>query len=137
MIAEAGAEAPNLTGLRILLVEDEAMVAMLIEAMLETLGCQMVQWVASVPAALEAIDRLEFDGAVLDVNLSGTVVYPVADRLVLHRLPFLFATGYGQTAEIKQRFPGCRVLKKPFNAAELARGLKGEIAARAQSGTFF
>ena len=60
MIAEADHHTSKLNGLRILLVEDEAMVAMLIEGMLDALGCQVVEWVANVPEALEAIDAVEF-----------------------------------------------------------------------------
>jgi CheY-like chemotaxis protein len=127
MTAQADEPVINLKGLRILLVEDEAMVAMLIEGMLEALGCQIVECAASVPAAMQAIELREFDGAVLDVNLGGTQVYPVAECLASRRLPFLFVSGYGQTPEMKARFPATRVLKKPFDSVELARGLKAVI----------
>jgi hypothetical protein len=73
MIAESDLHTAKLNGLRILLVEDEAMVAMLVEGMLTALGCQVVEWVANIPAALNAIDTIEFDGALLDMNLSGAV----------------------------------------------------------------
>ena len=128
MIAEANTKTADLEGLRILVVEDEAMVAMLIEGMLEALGCQLVEWAASIPAALKAIDGNEFDGALLDMNLSGEVVYPLAEVLASRRLPFVFVTGYGQTAEAKARFPETPVLKKPFNSSQLAVLLKNEIA---------
>ena len=130
MIAEADVDRSRLGGLRILLVEDEAMVAMLIEGMLDALGCQSVEWVADVPAALDAIDNNEFDCALLDINLSGTVVYPVADALASRSLPFVFVTGYGRTAEAKARFPDTPVLKKPFDASHLRCVLKQEIADR-------
>jgi CheY-like chemotaxis protein len=72
VIGQTEVHPANLYGLRILLVEEEAMVAMLIEGMLDALGCQVVEWVANVPDALEAIKTNEFDGALLDMNLSGT-----------------------------------------------------------------
>jgi CheY-like chemotaxis protein len=115
-------------GLRILLVEDEAMVAMLMEGMLDALGCQRVEWVASVPAALQALERGDYDGALLDVNLSGTAVYPVADALASRKLPFIFVSGYGRTAEVHARFPRAAVLKKPFDSGDLAYIIKKEIA---------
>ena len=68
MISEADLPDPKLKGLRILLVEDEAMVAMLIESILDDLGCLVVECAASVPAALEAINSRQFDGALLDMK---------------------------------------------------------------------
>ena len=118
----------GLAGLRILLVEDEALVAMLIEGMLEELGCQVVEWAANVPAALRAVERDGFDGALLDVNLSGAPVYPVAELLAGRSLPFIFVTGYGRTADSLGRFPHAAVLKKPFDRAELGRMLREQIA---------
>jgi CheY-like chemotaxis protein len=87
-----------------------------------------VEWVASVPAALEALERWEFDGALLDVNLSGTTIYPVADALAGRKLPFVFVTGYGRTSELQARFPHAAVLKKPFDSGDLASIIKKEIS---------
>ncbi len=128
MIEEVDIPRSSLGGLRILLVEDEAMVAMLMEGMLDGLGCQRVEWAASVPAALQALQREEFDGALLDVNLSGTTVYPVAEALAYRKLPFVFVTGYGRTADLQARFPAATVLKKPFDSLQLAEVMKKEIA---------
>ena len=128
MSVDADIPASSLGGLRILLVEDEAMVAMLMEDMLEGLGCQRIEWVASVPAALQALAAGEFDGALLDVNLSGTMVFPVAEALTTRKLPFVFVTGYGRTAEVQERFPHAPVLKKPFDSGTLATAIKKQIA---------
>lgn len=117
-----------LQGLRILLVEDEAMVAMLMEGMLNELGCTEVEWAASVDAALKAIETGDWDGALLDVNLGGTKVYPVAEVLRSRGLPFIFVTGYGRTEELHARFPDTPVLKKPFDAAQLARVIRKGIS---------
>ena len=132
MTANADFHQTGLAGLRILLVEDEAMVAMLIERMLEELGCRVAEWATNVPAALQAVDRDEFDGALLDVNLRGEPVYPVAELLAGRRLPFIFVTGYGRTADSLGRFSDAAVLKKPFDSAQLARMLRDEIAGPAK-----
>jgi len=128
MMAQSDISAARLHGLRILLVEDEAMVAMLVECMLGDLGCQIVEWAASIPAALNAIDTHEIDGALLDVNLGGMMVFPVAERLLAKRVPFVFASGYGLTVEIGMRFSGTAVLRKPFDSSQLAQVLADEFA---------
>jgi CheY-like chemotaxis protein len=128
MLTETENSPSSLGGLRILLVEDEAMVAMLMEGMLDGLGCQRVEWVTSVSAALQALERGEYDGALLDVNLSGAAVYPVAEALASRKLPFVFVSGYGRTAEVHPRFPHAAVLKKPFDSGDLASIIKKEIA---------
>jgi CheY-like chemotaxis protein len=125
VIAQSDVHPANLYGLRILLVEDDAMVAMLIEGMLDALGCQVVGWVASVPDALEAIDTNEFDGSLLDMNLSGRVVYPVADVLASRHMPFVFVTGYGRTAEAQARFPDVLAWQQGYSVREYA----GEVTA--------
>jgi CheY-like chemotaxis protein len=119
VIQELVSRSMGLKGLRVLLVEDEAMVAMLIEAMLEELGCTVVQWVADVPDALRAVERTKFDCALLDVNLGGSLAYPVAERLATQGLPFAFVTGYGHTIETQCQFPRVPILKKPFETDQL------------------
>jgi CheY-like chemotaxis protein len=101
-------------GLRILLVEDEAMVAMIIEDTLTDIGCEVVGPMASIERALAAAkgeDRI--DGAFLDVNLRGELVYPVAEALTARGIPFAFVTGYGEKG-IDARYHGAPVLTKPF-----------------------
>lgn len=115
---------PRVTGLRILIVEDEAMVAMMIEDMLTDLGCTVVGVAASVAEALALADdeALELDGAVLDVNLGGEKVFPVATRLRSRGVPFVFSTGYGRAA-ITSEFARDPVLAKPYGPATLQDGL--------------
>jgi CheY-like chemotaxis protein len=120
----------KLSGLRILLVEDEALVAMLLEGMLDDLGCRVVEWATNISTALAAIETKELDGALLDVNLNGTFVYPVAEALTLRNLPFVFVSGYGQNSGLKYRFPEARVLQKPFESSQLARIVIDEIVGR-------
>ena len=112
----------DLAGLRVLVVEDDAMVSMLIEAMLQDLGCQVVGPASRLDEALALAESAEFDCAILDVNLGGTPAYPVADRVRERGRPFAFATGYGQ-AGLRDCDQDALVLGKPFQEADLARVL--------------
>ena len=85
-----------LTGRHVLVVEDEVMVRLLIEVMLENLGCQSVTAAATIDQALDWIEKQTFDAAVLDVNLNGQKSYPVADALAARGVPFVFSTGYSE-----------------------------------------
>ena len=102
-----------LTGLRVLVVEDEMLVSLLIEEMLTDHACMIVGPFNTVPAALEAAMTEVIDIALLDVNVSGCKVYPVANVLTLRQIPFLFLSGYGQSAIPHDR-PDWRVCSKPF-----------------------
>lgn len=121
-----------LSGLRLLIVEDEAMVAMLIEDMLTGLGCVIVDVAGSVATAVKLVDAkgATLDGAILDVNLGGEKVFPVADALAARGVPFMFATGYGP-AGLNERYPGVVTLSKPFRLAALERALAAAITATA------
>ena len=87
---------PELAGKRILLVEDEYILAAELAQFLEKQGATVVGPFSSVQTALAALAREEVDGAVLDVNLRGERVYPVADELLARRIPIFFATGYDE-----------------------------------------
>jgi CheY-like chemotaxis protein len=93
----ADASSHLLHGLRALVVEDEAVISFLLEDMLGELGAGDVRHGASVRAALSALDAAAPDFAVLDVNLGGERVYPVAERLEKDGVPFVFITGYGKS----------------------------------------
>src|SRR5712664_4761796 len=84
---------------RILVVEDEPMILMLLEDMLGELGYTVAAEAARIEEALEATKNADFDLAILDANLNGQPVSPVADALVARGTPFVFATGYGELAE--------------------------------------
>ncbi len=120
-------------GLRVLVVEDETLVAMLIEDMLGDLGCQVVGPAANVEEALDLAAAGGIDCAVLDVNLAGRSVFPVADRLRELGVPFAFATGYGD-AGLRAADQGSPVLQKPFREADLAQVLEALSAARGWPG---
>lgn len=104
---------------RVLIVEDEGLVALLIEDLLTDLGCEVVASCDSIRSAMEWLERggIAPDGALLDVNLGGELVYPVAELLTARRIPFAFATGYGALPD--GRFADVPVLAKPVNQAKL------------------
>ncbi|MBP7649425.1 MAG: response regulator [Phenylobacterium sp.] len=120
--------APDLTGLRVLVVEDEMMVSMLIEDMLTDLGCIVVGPAARLDEAVALTESEQIDCAVLDVNLGGQPIFPLADILRAKGAPFAFATGYGD-AGLRAIDKGSPVLQKPFREADLARIL-GELRAK-------
>jgi CheY-like chemotaxis protein len=112
-----------LTGRRVLVIEDEMMILMMIEGMLEDLGCASVTSAATIEQALGLIDAQEFDVAMLDLNLDGHRTYPVADRLAARGVPFVFSTGYSDHGLI-EGYNDRPVLKKPFQHEELAAILR-------------
>jgi len=112
----------KLDGLRVLVVEDEMMVSMLIEDMLDDLGCKVVGPASRLDEAIELAERGELDCAVLDVNLGGQPIFPLADLLRERGRPFAFATGYGD-AGLREVDRGSPVLQKPFRENDLARVL--------------
>lgn len=96
----------------VLMVEDEMILAFLLEDLLVDAGFR-VQRAAGVDEALALVDAHAFDAAVLDVNLGGASVFPLADRLRADGVPILFATGYGE-AGLPPAYAGCPVLQKPY-----------------------
>lgn len=112
----------ELAGKRILVVEDEMLVAMLVEDMLAEAGCIVVGPFARVPEALAAARTETVDAALLDVNIAGEKVFPVAHVLEERGVPFLFVTGYGQAALPRDR-PGWEACTKPFHPDHLTECL--------------
>jgi len=110
------------SGRSVLVVEDEVLVAWLLEDMLAEIGCAVIGPAGSVKQALAMIDAEAIDVAVLDVNLNGEMSYPIADALAARGVPFVFVTGYDKDRMLNgyQAFP---VLQKPFHRAELSATL--------------
>lgn len=104
---------------RILIVEDEAIVALFIEDLLEELGHKAAGTASRLDEAMEWAKQGGFDLAILDVHLHGQDVFPFADLLVEKKTPFIFATGYGEGG-IPERFRAAPTLQKPFRPDELA-----------------
>lgn len=107
----------GIEGLRLLLVEDEFVLALGLSDTLGDMGALVVGPVATVEDALALVERMpEIDGAILDVNLGHEVAYPVADALLARGIPFLFATANDRT-RLPERFAGIAVCHKPFDVA--------------------
>ena len=113
---------------RILIVEDEIIVALFMEDILADFGYQVAGVVSHLDEAM-ARPR-DYDLAVLDVHLNGRNVFDFADKLTAEDVPFIFATGYGERG-IPERHRGCHVLQKPFAPEDLRRALE-KIAASAR-----
>ncbi|WP_029030161.1 response regulator [Salinarimonas rosea] len=103
---------------RVLVVEDEVLVAMMIEDTLQELGYDVVGPAYRLGAGLTALDGEPVDLAVLDVNLAGERSIPIADRLAERGIPFVFATGYGK-AGLMGAHPDAPVLRKPFSGEDI------------------
>ena len=113
MTAPAGLE-----GLRVFVVEDDMLIAIHIEEALQNLGCVVVGPVAKLDAALRMADSEDLDAAILDVNIRGGPVFPVAERLRARGIPFALASGYGDWA-LPEAFRNQPRLTKPFTEQEL------------------
>jgi len=112
----------SLSGRRVLVVEDEMIVAWLLEDMLADLGYQAVGPAARVDQALAMINEEAIDAAVLDVNLNGQTSYSVADALTVRDVPFVFSTGYDKT-RLLDSYRSFQVLQKPYQQVELRDAL--------------
>jgi CheY-like chemotaxis protein len=115
-----------LNGARVLVVEDEAAISMLLEDMLLDFGCDVVGPAARLSTALEMAEKESFAVAILDVNLAGEPIYPVAEAVVRRGLPLVFSTGYGG-AGIREPFRDRPVVQKPFSQQDLKRTLVAAI----------
>lgn len=118
---------PLLATKRVLVVEDEALVAMLIEELLADCGCRVIGPCGSVADALDAARTEPLDLAVLDVNLRGEKVYPVAELLSARHIPFVFLSGYGEEA-IPTNHQDWKACAKPFKADDLIAMLQTALA---------
>ena len=102
-----------LKGRRVLVVEDESLVAMLLETILEDMGCTPVGPAASVDDGLGLAEGEALDAALLDVNVAGRQVFPVAEALKARGVPFVFSTGYGEGG-LPDDWRGQATIQKPF-----------------------
>ncbi len=115
---------------RVLVVEDELFVAMMIEDYLRDLGFEVVGPALRLERGLDLARDEMLDFAVLDVNLADKPSFPIADVLRTRGVPFIFATGYG-TLGLSDAYSGTTTLQKPFDLQELARAIDVGSAARA------
>ncbi|HET6655391.1 MAG TPA: response regulator [Gammaproteobacteria bacterium] len=113
---------PDFSGLRVLIVEDEMMLALTLEDMLKLMGCDVIK-VARLAPALKLAEAEEIGIALLDLNLAGERSYPVADTLKGRDIPFAFMTGY-HVDDLRPEWRDRPILQKPFLMAELVRVIK-------------
>lgn len=107
--------------LSILLLEDDLLLAMDMEEFLAGQGYEVVGPFGRVEDALEALDTIEIDGAVLDLNLHGKLSFPVIDRLRCRNVPVIVCSGYAELPEVKQKLAGLPLMPKPWNPKRLGR----------------
>ena len=112
-----------LSGLRLLVVEDEYMVADHIGMMLDDLGCEVAGFASTVAEALDLVRSERLDGVLLDGNLNGESSGPVAIELRSRSIPFVVATGYGKLELDAEALNGAPRLAKPFSTREFERVL--------------
>ena len=112
----------SLAGRRILVVEDESLVAMLLETILEDMGCLAVGPAATVDEGLRMASDEAVDAALLDVNVAGRQVFPIAQVLKDRGVPFIFSTGYGEGG-LPDEWRGQPTLQKPFTEAAVRDAL--------------
>jgi CheY-like chemotaxis protein len=117
------------SGLRVLLVEDEMLVAGMLEGMLSTLGYEVAGTTSRLDEAMAMLDRETVDAVLLDINLNGEMSYPVADELAARGIPFIFATGYG-TDGLPEGYEDFAMLKKPFRRSALGDALADLLVER-------
>jgi DNA-binding response OmpR family regulator len=109
--------------MRVLVVEDELMIRMLLQDMLDDLGHTLAGEAGRLDEALALAEEADFDIAILDVNLNGQPISPVVEVLIARGLPFVFATGYGQRG-VPEPYRMIPTLQKPFQADALALALE-------------
>ena len=120
----------QLRGKRILVVEDNLLVAMDVEATLQAAGCEIVGPAARLDVALDLARAERLDGAVLDVNLDGLSAFPVADLLVERAVPIVLATGYDTEIVVPERYRGMPNVQKPFSSVQLRDLLNNVLGGR-------
>jgi CheY-like chemotaxis protein len=121
-------EGNSARGKRVLVIEDELMIRMLLQDMLDDLGHTLAGEAGRIDEALALARQAEFDVAILDVNLNGQPISPVVEVLVERGLPFVFATGYGQRG-VPEPYRKTPTLQKPFQADALAQALDAAVPA--------
>ncbi len=120
------ADTDPLRGLRVLVVEDETLVAMLIEEFLIEMGCEVALSASRLAKAFKGLQTFDIDAAVLDVNVAGENVSHFVDALYQRGIPFVFASGYGAKG-VDPRWSGRPVLQKPFTGTDLRMALLSSL----------
>lgn len=123
MVDTGAAAAAKLRGIRIFLVEDESLIMMLLEDIMADLECEVVRSALTLKEALDASQTVDAQAAILDINLAGDPIFPVAERLAARGIPLIFASGYGSTT-LPDAWKGFTTLPKPFSAIQVEAALR-------------
>ena len=118
-----GGEPANLAGASILVIEDEMLITMLLEDILDELGCRVAGSAVNLRQAEELVVATPADAAILDVNLGGDPVFPVAELLAERNVPIIFASGYGASG-LPEQWQSYATLPKPFTADQVETALR-------------
>jgi len=110
----------------VLLVEDEVMIRMMVADMLQELGYAIAGEAGDIDEGVRLVQVTDFDIAILDVNVNGKVISPVAEAIQLRDIPFVFATGYGVQG-LPEKFRDRPTLQKPFQIETLARTIEATL----------
>ena len=117
-------------GSSVFLVEDEVMIRMMVADMLQELGYSVAAEAGEINEAIRLVQSTEFDFAILDVNVNGKVISPVADLIKARNRPFIFATGYGSSG-LPEEYRDRPALQKPFQIETLARVIEQTLKSTA------
>lgn len=120
----------GLNGLRVLVVEDEVLIGMMLEDMLTDLGCQVVGPSINMDEALRTVQDPNIDLAILDLNLNGVSALPIAEMLRVRRVPIIFSTGYGVADSMSDQYKQFPTLAKPYDITDLKTVLSEVLDAR-------
>ena len=122
--------ATQLPGGSVFLVEDEVMIRMMVADMLEELGYSIAAEAGEISEAIKLAQSADFDLAILDVNVNGKVISPVAELITARNRPFIFATGYGSSG-LPEEYRDRPSLQKPFQIETLARVIENTLRSTA------
>lgn len=117
----------TLSGLNVLLIEDQTLIALDTEMMLRDLGAEMVETFTMSEEALAWLADKRPDAAVLDINLGTTSSFTVAEALTAAAVPFIFTTGYGEDASLPDQFAGIPIVAKPYTLETMGEALSARL----------
>jgi CheY-like chemotaxis protein len=117
----------DLTGRRVLVVEDDSLVSMFVQDIVAEIGCEVIGVAPRYMDALEKAKSLPFDVAILDISLNGRTSFDIADSLAERGVAFVFATGYDKET-LPAQFRAVPFLRKPFNKEDMERALQAALA---------
>jgi two-component SAPR family response regulator len=123
---DLGGEVKDLAGLRVLIVEDESMVIMLLQDTLADIGCEVIGLASRFHEAMDKAKSLSFDVAVLDFNLDGAQTFSIAEEIAKRGIGYVFSTGY-EARSLPDSVNRAQIVQKPFRRQDLERALRAAL----------